>query len=119
MVSTPIVTSAPRNTDTACGPASTAPNQPEKVLSSAAATLTPRLMPSICTIDIRLLPLDAWPGPKSLSVTVFIAVNCIELTAPNAANCRMRSQSGCEGVISAKLAIIRPSASVLNTSTRR
>ena len=44
-------------------------------------------MATICTIDSRLLPLLAMSCPRSFRVTVFMAVNCSEFTAPNTASC--------------------------------
>ncbi|MCY1231212.1 hypothetical protein D9M72_436520 [compost metagenome] len=66
-----------------------------------------------------LLPLLA-PAPlRSFSVTVFIAVNWIELTMPNNASSGTSSHSGSCGVISAKAAITSPTTKVLATSTWR
>ena len=58
-----------------------------KAASTAPAAATPMLMlmASICTIDNKLLPLLAMWLSRSRRVTVFMAVNCIELTAPKAA----------------------------------
>ena len=118
IVISPITTKAARNAGSALRPAPVS-SQSAKACSSAAAQVTPRLMPSICTIENRLLPLAARAGSRSFSVTAFIAVNCIELTPPNTAICSTRSHSGCSGVISAKAAISAPSSSVLPTSTGR
>ena len=43
----------------------------------------------------------------------------VEFTLPNAASCTRRSHSGSAGVESAKLAIMRPTSTVLASSTRR
>jgi hypothetical protein len=69
-----------------------------KPASTAPAAATPMLMASICTMDSRLLPLLAMLPSRSRRVTVFIAVNCSELTAPKQASCRMCSHSGWAGV---------------------
>ena len=79
----------------------------------------PRLRPSICTIENRLLPLAAWAASRSFSVTVFMAENWVELTAPKKASWVVRSHSGWSGVIRAKAAISTPSSMVLTSSTRR
>ena len=76
-------------------------------------------MATICTIDSRLLPLLAMSCPRSLRVTVFMAVNCSEFTAPNTASCTTCTHSGCEGAASPKLAMVTPTSSVLPTSTWR
>ena len=46
----------------------------------------PKPVASIITIDNKLLPLLAWCVSRSRRVTVFITVNCIELTAPKIAS---------------------------------
>ncbi|MCY1443762.1 hypothetical protein D9M71_601950 [compost metagenome] len=55
--------------------------------SRAPAQATPRLSDNCATTDSRLLPLLALLSSRSIRVTVFIAVNCIELTAPSRPNC--------------------------------
>ncbi len=60
----------------------------------------------------------AGPGTaRSLSVTVFMAVNCIEFTTPKSASCMSSTHSGCSREISAKLAMAEPTSTVLTTST--
>ena len=81
--------------------------------------MTPRLIDSICTSENRLLPLLAPPVPRSFSVSVFIAVNCIELKPPNSARCTTFTQTGTVSRISAKLAIITPTMIVFASSTLR
>ena len=117
-VTTPTQTNVQRNAPSVSrcsGPAATPPKAP----SSPPATATPRLIDSIITIDSRLLPLLASSPSRSRSVSVFIAVNCSELTAPKAANCTACTHTGRPGRTSAKLAIAVPTSSVLPTSTRR
>ncbi len=94
-------------------------SRPVNVVSSAPATVTPRLIASICTSENRLLPLLAPPVPRSFSVSVFIAVNCIEFTPPKSASCTSRSHSGWSAVVSPKLAIARPTSTVFVNNTRR
>lgn len=90
-----------------------------KVASSAPAEVTARLIDSICTIDSMLLPLLAFTPLRSFSVTVFMAVNCTEFTAPKMASCTSTIGSGSVGEISANDAITSPTTNVLVTSTRR
>ena len=49
----------------------------------AAAMATPMLMDSCMMTERRLLPLLACSSDKSTRVTVFMAVNCVELIMPN------------------------------------
>ncbi len=84
-----------------------------------AGTCHTQLIASICTIDSRLLPLLAMPSSRSRKVTVFIAVNCSELTAPKASSCRTCIANGCDGAARPKLAIVSPTSAVLTTRTRR
>ena len=95
------------------------PHSAVKAPSTAPAAATPIPMASICTIESRLLPLLAMSGARSFRVTVFMAVNCSEFTAPNSASCTTRSTHGWSGDVSAKLAITTPTARVLPTNTRR
>ncbi|MNE69976.1 hypothetical protein D3C80_1657360 [compost metagenome] len=60
--------------------------------NSAPAQATPRLSDSCATTDSRLLPLLALASSRSMSVTVFIAVNCMEFTAPRRPSCTNSSQ---------------------------
>ncbi len=76
-------------------------------------------MASICTIDSRLLPLLASAPPRSFRVTVFMAVNCIELKSPKKASCAIVTPSGSWPEMSAKLAMAVPTSRVLATSMRR
>ena len=76
-------------------------------------------MASICTMDSRLLPLLALPASRSLSVTVFMAVNCMELVAPKISSWTMTTHSGSAVETVPKLAIISDSTRVLPMSTRR
>ena len=70
-------------------------------------------------MDKRLLPLLAAGPSMSFSVMVFMAVNCMEFTIPKQARCNSSVHTGWPGVISAKLAMMLPSATVLATSTLR
>ncbi|MCY1442283.1 hypothetical protein D9M71_586470 [compost metagenome] len=54
--------------------------------SRAPAQATPRLRAICATTDSKLLPLLALASSRSIRVTVFIAVNCNELTAPSTAS---------------------------------
>ncbi len=79
---------------------------------------TPMLIASICTIDSRLLPLLADSPVMSLSVTEFMAENCIELMAPNTSNCSHDQPYRLRGADQPQARIITPSNTEFTCSTR-
>ncbi len=87
--------------------------------SSAPAVATPRLIDNCTTTDSRLLPLLASAWLRPIRVTVFIAVNCMELTMPISPRCTSSSQVGVCVSMVARLAIRPPSSKVLPISRRR
>src|SRR5690606_37195649 len=103
----------------ACSASCLAASVALKFDKSAAAAATPMLMASIWPTDRRPVPLLACCGPRSLSVTVFIVVNCSELTAPKEKNCKILSHTGCSAVMSANEAIIVPTSKVFVMSKLR
>ncbi len=82
------------------------------------AVSTPNPVTNICTMDSSVLPLMACAGVKSLSTTVFIAVNCKELKKLKMTSCMTLIHAGCEGAMKAKLATDKPTNKVLIVSTR-
>eukprot|EP01022_Parablepharisma_sp_SALTPOND_P019257 TRINITY_DN325_c0_g4_i2.p1 TRINITY_DN325_c0_g4~~TRINITY_DN325_c0_g4_i2.p1 ORF type:complete len:1147 (-),score=388.80 TRINITY_DN325_c0_g4_i2:349-3789(-) len=89
-----------------------------KTLTRVPPMVTPRPMASICTIEKRLLPLPASSLCKPLSVTLFMAANCIELQAPNTDSCTIASTSGHCGVIRANEMMAPPTSTVLTCRKR-
>ncbi len=113
---------APTQTKVACRAAVAPWLSPRWSLNAASrlpAAAAPKPVASIITIDSRLLPALAWSRSRSRSVTVFMTVNCNELTAPNSASCSNRQPSGWPVSNSTKLAMARPTSTVLIISTRR
>ena len=76
------------------------------------------LMASICTMDSRLLPLLADSPSISLSVTEFMAENCMELKPPKMNSCTSSSQTGVPGTTSPNEASMRASITELTCNTR-
>ncbi|MNN60739.1 hypothetical protein D3C81_1759380 [compost metagenome] len=87
--------------------------------SKAPAHATPRLNDNCATTDSKLLPLLALASSRSISVTVFIAVNCSELIAPRIASRHSSNQYGVCSLTRPMLASMIPSARVLPVSTMR
>ncbi|CFB63103.1 hypothetical protein LMG16407_03178 [Pandoraea apista] len=80
--------------------------------------VTPSPSASICAIENKPFPALARRMPRSLSVTLFIAANCIEFAPPNTASCTNPSHIGQPGPKSAKLAIEPPTIAVLTIRKR-
>ena len=76
------------------------------------------LMASICTMDKRLLPLLANSPSISLSVTEFMAENCMELKPPKINSCTSSSQVGVPSATRPNEASIKASMTELICSTR-
>lgn len=76
---------------------------------------TPSPIASICTIEKRLLPLPASSCERPLSVTLFIAANCMELAAPNTARITIPTIIGVPRVINANATIEEPTITVLTS----
>ena len=71
------------------------------------------------TTDSRLLPSLSCRWGRSMSVTVFMAVNCMELMTPRQVNSRTMAVTGVCAPIKAKLMANNPNNNVLTSRKRR
>src|SRR6516225_12416372 len=91
------------------------PQCEENRLTSPPPIDTPSAIASICTIENRLLPLPASACDRPLSVTLFIAANCIEFAAPNTASSTISSSGSDCFDTSANATIVEPTITVLTS----
>ncbi len=107
----PVTAKAMRKALAASPPAANSETRPPPIV-------TPRPMASICTMEKRLLPLPASRGGRPLSVTPFMAANCMELLAPKRQSTAISSHRGVTGEKVAKAAMDAPTMTVFQIRKR-